>query len=183
MAAPGPGRDEDRDDWFAGVDSMVQAPLDADPASAEDDWLVSPPRAARARSFPHRKRVIVVAVAAVVLLIAVLAAGGVFSSSGTKPRTPVTTPVTTPAATTPAKTGTSLPALPVATSKPGDTGAQVKALQRALKALGYSVGTVDGQYGPTTKEAVASFQHDAKLTADGVFGPKTLAALTRKAGP
>jgi peptidoglycan hydrolase-like protein with peptidoglycan-binding domain len=74
-------------------------------------------------------------------------------------------------------------ALPAATSKPGDTGTQVKKLQRALKALGYSVGAVDGQYGPTTKEAVASFQHDAKLTADGVFGPKTLDALIRRAGP
>jgi hypothetical protein len=183
MAAPGPEWDEDRDDWFAGVDSAVRAPRDADPASAEDDWLVTPPRVARARSFPYRTRVIVVAGAAVVLLIAGLAAGGVFSSGGTKPRALATTPVTTPAATTPAQRSKSVAPLPAATSKPGDTGAQVKALQRALKALGYSVGKVDGQYGPTTKEAVASFQHDAKLTADGVFGPKTLDALIRRAGP
>lgn len=183
MAAPGSERDENRDDWFADVDGAVQAPLDADPASAEDDWLVPQPRAPRVPSFPYRTRVIVVAGAAVVLLIAGLGAGGVFSSGGTKPRTLPTTPVTAPPATTPAKTGKSVPALPAATSKPGDTGAQVKALQRVLKALGYSVGKVDGQYGPTTKEAVASFQHDAKLTADGVFGPKTLDALIRKAGP
>ncbi len=89
----------------------------------------------------------------------------------------VTTPTTT--AATPAVSR----ALPTTTLKPGDTGAQVRALQRALKALGYSVGTIDGQYGPATKTAVASFQHAAGLTEDGVFGPKTLNALIQRAGP
>jgi hypothetical protein len=184
MAAPGPEREGDRDDWFADVEGTSQSTaLDADPASAEDDWLAPAAPAARMRSFPHRTRFLVVAGAAVALLIAGLAAGGVFSSGGTPARTITTTPVTTSPATTPAKQGTSVGALPAATSKPGDTGTQVKKLQRALKALGYSVGAVDGQYGPTTKEAVASFQHDAKLTVDGVFGPKTLDALIRRAGP
>jgi hypothetical protein len=183
MAAPGTGREGDRDDWFAAVEGASQPALDADPASAEDDWLVAAAPAARMRSFPHRTRILVVAGAAVAVLIAGLAAGGVFSSGGAKPRTLATTPPTTSPAATPAKTGKSVPALPTATSKPGDTGVQVKKLQRALKALGYSVGTVDGQYGPTTKGAVASFQHAAGLTADGVFGPKTLAALIRRAGP
>ncbi|MBV8480652.1 MAG: peptidoglycan-binding protein [Actinobacteria bacterium] len=128
------------------------------------------------------RRVLVVAGAFVVLLLAGLAAGGVFSSSSS-PKAPTisvhvnTTPVTT-AATTP-----SVKVLPSTTLKPGDTGAQVKALQRALKSLGYSVGAIDGQYGPTTKEAVASFQHDERLTADGIFGPKTLNALIQRAGP
>ena len=182
MAAPPEEREGDRDDWFADVDGADQHALDADPVSAEDDWFVPASPTARRRPFP-RTRVLVVAGAAVAVLIAGLAAGGVFSSGGTHPRALTTTPVTTPPATTPATTGKSVPALPAATSKPGDTGAQVKALQRALKALGYSVGAVDGQYGPTTKAAVASFQHAAGLTADGVFGPKTLDALIRKAGP
>jgi hypothetical protein len=184
MAAPGPEREGDRDDWFADVEGTSQtAALDADPASAEDDWLVPAAPAARIRSFPHRTRILVVAGAALALLIAGLAAGGVFSSGGKPVRTITTTPATTSPATTPAKPATSVQALPAGTSKPGDAGSQVKKLQQALKALGYSVGTVDGQYGPTTKEAVASFQHDAGLTADGVFGPKTLAALIRRAGP
>jgi len=182
MAAPDEEREGDRDDWFADVDGAVQDALDADRASSEDDWLVPASPTARRRPFPRRRALVLVG-SAVVLLIAGLAAGGVFSSGGTHPRTLTTTPVTTPPATTPATTGKTAPALPAATSKPGDTGAQVKALQRALKALGYSVGAVDGQYGPTTKAAVASFQHAAGLTADGVFGPKTLDALIRKAGP
>jgi Putative peptidoglycan binding domain len=182
MAAPDHERDDDRDDWFADVDGSDQQALDADPASAEDDWLAPAAPIARRRPFP-RTRVLVVAGAAVAVLIAGLAAGGVFSSGGTHPHAVTTPPLTTTPATTPATTSKPVPALPAATSKPGDTGAQVKALQRALKALGYSVGAVDGQYGPTTKAAVASFQHDAGLTADGVFGPKTLDALIRKAGP
>jgi hypothetical protein len=185
MAAPGPKREGDRDDWFADVEGTSRSTaLDADPASAEDDWLApAGPAARRIRSSPHRTRILVVAGAAVALLIAGLAAGGVFSSGSGPARAITTPPVRTSPATTPAKKGTAVRALPAATSKPGDTGTQVRKLQQALKALGYRVGTVDGQYGPTTKEAVASFQHDAKLTADGVFGPKTLAALIRRAGP
>jgi peptidoglycan hydrolase-like protein with peptidoglycan-binding domain len=45
---------------------------------------------------------------------------------------------------------------PRTTLKPGDTGVQVKVLQRALASLGYSAGAVDGQYGPATKQAVAA---------------------------
>jgi peptidoglycan hydrolase-like protein with peptidoglycan-binding domain len=89
----------------------------------------------------------------------------------------VTTPTTTAAAPAVAA------ALPTTTLKPGDTGAQVRALQRALKSLGYPVGKIDGQYGPATKTAVAAFQHAAGLTEDGVVGPKTLNALIHRAGP
>ncbi|HLX19912.1 MAG TPA: peptidoglycan-binding domain-containing protein [Gaiellaceae bacterium] len=171
----------ERDDWFEDVEQEPAA-LENDPASAEDDWLVPLPPPARQRPKLPDRRVLVIAGAFVVLLIAGLAAGGVFSSSSSKPPAPITTAsITTP--TTTAATGPSVKVIPSTTLKPGDTGAQVKALQRALKSLGYSVGAIDGQYGPTTKEAVASFQHDERLTADGIFGPKTLNALIQRAGP
>ena len=88
------------------------------------------------------------------------------------------TPIVT---TSTPQTTTTTPAQPVAAPtsnlKPGDTGAQVKVLQRALARLGFSAGTIDGQYGPATEAAVERFQAAAGLTADGIVGPATLAAL------
>lgn len=55
---------------------------------------------------------------------------------------------------------------------PGDTGADVRALQRKLR-----VRPVDGQYGPQTRRAVRRFQRRHGLPADGVAGPATLGAL------
>ena len=55
----------------------------------------------------------------------------------------------------------------------------MKLLQRALAHLGYSPGAIDGQYGPSTKDAVLRFQRAGGLTADGILGPETLRALTR----
>lgn len=178
MAARGPqGADENGDDWFADVDAP--GALENDPPSAEDDWLVPPPQTRERPELPWT-RIAVVGGAIVAVVIAGLAAGGVFNSTNS-PKKIVTTPLTETTPTTTAKT-TPHVALPTSTLKPGDTGAQVKALQRALKSLGYPVGKIDGQYGPTTKTAVAAFQHAAGLTADGIFGPKSLNALIRKAG-
>jgi len=58
----------------------------------------------------------------------------------------------------------------------GDTGTAVKTMQKALKALGYSV-SADGVYGVITKTAVIAFQRKNSLTADGVAGTKTLTKL------
>jgi hypothetical protein len=184
MAMRRRGGGGDNDDWFADVEPPREpGVLDSDPPSAEDDWLLQPDPIRRARPELPWLRIAIVGGGAVVLLIAGLAAAGVFSGSSAPPASAITsvsvsTPTTTVGKTTPAAA-----ALPTGTLKPGDSGAQVRALQRALKALGYSVGTVDGQYGPATKTAVASFQHAAGLTADGVFGPKTLNALIQRAGP
>lgn len=66
---------------------------------------------------------------------------------------------------------------PTTTLKPGDSGTQVTLLQQALATLGYSPGKADGTYGAGTKKAVGAFQKAQGLTADGIVGPRTLAAL------
>lgn len=63
--------------------------------------------------------------------------------------------------------------------RPGDTGAEVKALQVALVKLGYSVGShgADGRFGGDTERAVKAFQSASSLLPDGVVGERTQAAL------
>jgi len=69
---------------------------------------------------------------------------------------------------------TSIP-FPVLTE--GSSGPQVVALQNALTAAGFSPGGADGQFGPETRAAVLAFQMRQNLTADGIAGPATVAAL------
>lgn len=61
--------------------------------------------------------------------------------------------------------------------KQGSRGEDVKTVQRKLKNWGYYSGSVDGIYGPATKKAVMYFQRKNGLTADGIVGSKTFAAL------
>lgn len=56
-------------------------------------------------------------------------------------------------------------------------GNDVKAVQKALDALDYAVGQIDGVYGKRTKGAVMAFQEDKNLTVDGIAGKKTITAL------
>ncbi|HVI40915.1 MAG TPA: peptidoglycan-binding protein [Anaerovoracaceae bacterium] len=56
-------------------------------------------------------------------------------------------------------------------------GSDVSALQAALKKRGYTVGTIDGVFGPLADKAVRKFQKNTKLVVDGKAGPKTNAAL------
>lgn len=77
------------------------------------------------------------------------------------------------------------PALPTL-SKVGSTGSEVRAIQQRLKEWGYYKGSVDGVYGASTKAAVIKFQKANSLTADGVAGNATLAAIglpTRQSAP
>jgi len=165
----------DPDDWFDGVPAE-----EAEHVPGAEDWLheeVPPPR-------PWYeaidRRLVVVGVVCVGLLVAILAAAGVFSGSSHHAATVTPTVQTTPAPT-PAPTPTPTPSktvpAPTVPLKPGDTGAQVKVLQRALASLGFSTGTADGDYGPATEEAVKRFQTSVGLDADGVAGPATLRAL------
>ena len=170
-------RGSDPDDWFGGAAADDDGVADFEYG---EDWL----REAGERSPPWYetidRRVVVAAIVAIALLVAVLAAAGVFSggSHPAAPPAPTTTvATTTPAAATPVPSTSSVPA-PTATLKPGDTGAQVKVLQRALASLGHSTGKVDGDYGQATEAAVKEFQTSAGLKADGIVGPATLRALT-----
>lgn len=59
-----------------------------------------------------------------------------------------------------------------------------KELQKMLNALGYrdihnDPLVVDGHYGKRTQEVVETFQHGHNLTADGIAGPNTWAALRK----
>ena len=64
-----------------------------------------------------------------------------------------------------------------AISQYGSSGEEVKQIQTKLKSWGYYNGSVDGVFGSKTYEAVKSFQRKNGLTADGIVGSKTLAAL------
>ena len=61
--------------------------------------------------------------------------------------------------------------------KLGSQGAEVERLQQKLKEKGFSPGNVDGDFGLGTEAALIAFQRSAGLLADGVAGPRTLAAL------
>lgn len=54
------------------------------------------------------------------------------------------------------------------------------AIQERLIALGRNPGPADGKDGPKTREAIKGFQRDNGLVADGIAGPKTIAALFRE---
>jgi hypothetical protein len=173
------------DDWFPQADrSRTPGELEG---PIEDEWLASDDPLPRSTPFDPwslaDRRVLIPTGIALVFLIALLAAFGVFSS-GSPPSplaapiistatTSVTTRTTTPAAPR------STPAPPTTTLKPGDVGPQVKALQRELASLGYSVGVIDGHYGKATIKAVIAFQRQSAdhLTPDGIVGPSTLLAL------
>jgi peptidoglycan hydrolase-like protein with peptidoglycan-binding domain len=66
----------------------------------------------------------------------------------------------------------------------GDKGAEVKALQERLTALGYWNGKApDGEFGSVTRQAVFALQKAAGLSRDGVVGPKTRKALASGVRP
>jgi hypothetical protein len=173
-------RRDDPDDWFAESARQRRRP------PAEDDWVRDATPATRAsrtaslRAMP-RSRQIALGIGAVAPLLLVLWAAGAFGGGGPSPTRPVTTatqaPPTTTAPTAP------VPVQPPATTlTPGNTGDQVKHLQRALARLGYSPGRVDGSYGPATQNALKRFQQANSLQPDGVLGPRTLKLLKQKLG-
>lgn len=59
----------------------------------------------------------------------------------------------------------------------GSQGSKVLALQEKLSQLGYDVGPADGVFGPRTEAAVLKFQQNRLLDVDGVVGNQTWQAL------
>jgi hypothetical protein len=73
---------------------------------------------------------------------------------------------------------------PVTSSSPSSTATSsrydstlVRSVQQALNDRGYSAGSVDGQWGPATEDAVRRFQQASGLPATGELERSTLAAL------
>jgi peptidoglycan hydrolase-like protein with peptidoglycan-binding domain len=176
--------DRDPDDWWADIPDDESGGR-GEPRSGQQAPYQTAPLGYRIKEqlplTPRARLLGAVGVGILVLLLIGLAVGGVFSSSSKKPQ-PTTPPTTTTGTTTPTTTTTPKPTVtaPTVALKPGDTGAQVKNLQRSLASLGYPPGKIDGVYGPKTTDAVKSFQKAEGLVEDGVVGPKTLAALQAK---
>lgn len=59
----------------------------------------------------------------------------------------------------------------------GSSGDMVRKVQEKLKAWGYYNGTVDSKFGQAMYDAIVLFQKKNGLTADGVVGKATYAAL------
>ncbi len=73
---------------------------------------------------------------------------------------------------------------PVTSSSPSTSqtssrydSALVRSVQQALNDRGYSAGSVDGQWGPATEDAVRRFQQASGLPQTGELERSTLAAL------
>ena len=186
-------RDPGYDDWFDEPELPTETQSGANRGvyeDAEEVWVL--PEEEDTGSPGQREIVIggrtltvtqvaIIGLSVLAVFFAILAAFGVFNGSkAAAPPVPVTphhVTVTLPASTA-ANTTPSVD-VPQQTLKPGDTGAQVKTLQRALAKLGYSAGKPDGDYGPATQVAVERFQVAKGLAEDGVVGPATLAALQK----
>ncbi len=61
----------------------------------------------------------------------------------------------------------------------GSSGDAVEDLQRKLQQVELYHGTIDGEYGPATEQAVRLLQGTLHLTVDGIFGPATSAAFVK----
>ena len=93
------------------------------------------------------------------------------SSSGSAAQTVVSSSASSGASAASSSAGSS------SSLRVGDRGDRVRSLQESLIQLKYLSGSADGKYGNQTKKAVISFQKKNGLTADGIAGVKTLAAI------
>lgn len=66
--------------------------------------------------------------------------------------------------------------------KRGDNNSEVRNVQSCLKRLGYFNGPVNGNFASITEAAVRKFQRDSGISAIGIVGPRTQAALQRRCG-
>jgi Putative peptidoglycan binding domain len=182
------------DDWFDEPEPPTleagrggRQPYEIPAETEEDVWVLPEDEPRRPRRGGRRgdiviggralttTQVAILAIAGLAIFIAILAAAGVFSSTPAPTTQTMTTQTTLPTTSTTPTTPTVK--APTQQLKQGDTGAQVKLLQKALTALGYSPGKADGSFGPATLTEVKDFQSAYGLTADGIVGTQTLAKL------
>lgn len=184
---PPPGGDEDlfTDEELAWEEDGVERPRDEGPSG----WPIPRRRGGAERPTPYQRRRLIAA-GALVALVAVVGIALGLTLGGGGGSTATTSIPTAPLTTQASQTTTTVPAtvfkVTVTAGKPlkqGSSGAQVRTLQRALKQLGFSVGKIDGVFGPTTQAAVIAFQKQQNLNPDGVVGPKTAAALNSALAP
>ena len=120
--------------------------------------------------------IVVLAIATGALLLAIEPGDG-FPTGADVASGGGSTTVTTTVTTSPSSVTTTTIARPMLQEGTADT-ANTTVLQQRLAALGYNVGTPDGNFGAGTKAAVIQFQTDKKITpADGVVNQATWAAL------
>ena len=188
------------DDWFDDPEPPTiesgrgNRPSYDTPAETEEDvWVLPEDEARRARRGGRRGDVVIggrsltttqvaiLAIAGLAVVIALLAATGVFDS-GTPASMPTNSTHTTTQHTTTQETTTHTLKAPTKTPlQLNDTDhAQVKLLQKDLKALGFLSGPADGVFGAGTQQAVEQFQIAHELTADGIVGKDTLTAIRQQ---
>jgi hypothetical protein len=186
------------DDWFvetgggrspAAQDEMERRET-RPPAPGERE----PRPAARGREGERSRKLVAGSIVGGVILLVAGALAGVLVSrslSGVETTTSLVTTTatltttlttTTAPSTTATTTTSSTPSTPATLPegvvlRRGSRGAEVRQVQEALVALGYSTA-IDGRFGPATARAVKSFQTSSGLTDDGVVGPATLSALS-----
>ena len=106
-------------------------------------------------------------------------------ATSTETSTSASTTAADTATSPPLPTATDVPAEPTATPyvvpdwplfRNGDVGPEVYAIQHLLRSHGYNL-TVDGIFGPETRQQVIAFQNAKNLGADGIVGPQTWGAL------
>jgi peptidoglycan hydrolase-like protein with peptidoglycan-binding domain len=87
--------------------------------------------------------------------------------------------VVTPPATTTTLATTTTPPATTTTITGVQATATIIVVQQDLTVLEYYTGTIDGIAGEETRSAIAKFQSDASIEADGEFGPNTDAAMVK----
>jgi hypothetical protein len=154
--------------------SQQQRSFKSDLARLRDEATASPGRIALLA-------LAALAAAAIVVGLVLATRGNDESNNAAQTTTPATTSAQTQTQTQPAAPPAA-PAIVVATAatiRPGDNGATVRTLQRALRQLGFAPGAVDGKFGQKTTDAVIAFQRAHQLTPDGLVGAKTAKAINQ----
>ncbi len=110
-----------------------------------------------------------------VFTLVVAACGGDATGDTTSTTTTTTAPPTSTTSST-----TTLPPTTTTTKAALGATSTIVVVQQDLTVLGYFSGTIDGIAGEETRTAIAKFQTDVGIEADGKFGPITDGALAPK---